>query len=92
MPLSLQAKLLRVIQDESFERIGGTKSIKVDIRIIAVTTEYKGTGKYYRKIGNSCWGKWNYFKWSSFLHKTGRWYFNLNSLKKAIKEALKACN
>jgi len=54
LPLSLQAKLLRVIQDESFERIGGTKSIKVDIRIIAVTTEYKGTGKYYRKIGNSC--------------------------------------
>ena len=67
MPLSLQAKLLRVIQDESFERIGGTKSIKVDIRIIAVTTECKGTGKYYRKIGNSCWGKWNYSKWSSFF-------------------------
>jgi len=34
-----------LIQDESFERIEGTKSIKVDIRIIAVTTEYKGTGK-----------------------------------------------
>ena len=27
-----------------------------------------------------------------FLYKTERWYFNLNSLKKAIKEALKACN
>ncbi len=43
-----------LIQDESFKRIGGTKSIKVDIRIIAVITECKGTGKYHRKIGNSC--------------------------------------
>jgi len=39
LPLSLQAKLLRVIQDKTFERIGGTKSIKVDIRIIAATNK-----------------------------------------------------
>lgn len=34
---SLQAKLLRVLQEQVFERLGGTKSIKVDVRIIAAT-------------------------------------------------------
>lgn len=33
----LQAKLLRVLQDYEFERVGGTKFIKVDIRVIAAT-------------------------------------------------------
>jgi len=32
-----QAKLLRVLQEEEFERVGGTKTIKVDVRIIATT-------------------------------------------------------
>lgn len=39
MPLHLQVKILRVIQDRSFERIGGTKSIQVDVRIIAATNK-----------------------------------------------------
>jgi Nif-specific regulatory protein len=37
LPLLLQAKLLRVIQESQFERIGGTKTITVDVRIIAAT-------------------------------------------------------
>ncbi|MFH7321336.1 nif-specific transcriptional activator NifA [Desulfurivibrio sp. D14AmB] len=37
MPLSLQAKLLRVLQERMFERLGGTRTIKVDVRIIAAT-------------------------------------------------------
>lgn len=37
MPLVLQAKLLRAIQDKEFMRVGGTKSIKVTVRIIAAT-------------------------------------------------------
>lgn len=37
MPLLLQAKLLRVIQESQFERIGGTRTITVDVRIIAAT-------------------------------------------------------
>ncbi len=39
MPLSLQVKLLRVLQEQNFERIGGVKSIQVDVRIIAATNQ-----------------------------------------------------
>jgi transcriptional regulator with GAF, ATPase, and Fis domain len=37
LPLELQAKLLRVIQDHAFERLGSSHTIKVDVRIIATT-------------------------------------------------------
>jgi formate hydrogenlyase transcriptional activator len=37
MSLELQAKLLRVVQDGQFERLGGPKTIKVNVRIIAAT-------------------------------------------------------
>lgn len=37
MPLAMQSKLLRVIQDGEFERLGNPRTIKVDVRIIAAT-------------------------------------------------------
>ncbi|HEY6186546.1 MAG TPA: sigma 54-interacting transcriptional regulator [Pyrinomonadaceae bacterium] len=37
MPPPLQAKLLRVLQEREFERVGGTRTIKVDIRLVAAT-------------------------------------------------------
>ena len=37
LPLSLQAKLLRVLQEKSFERVGGTATLTVDVRIISAT-------------------------------------------------------
>jgi transcriptional regulator with GAF, ATPase, and Fis domain len=37
MRLDLQAKLLRVLQEQEFERVGGSSPIKVDVRIIATT-------------------------------------------------------
>lgn len=37
MRLDLQAKLLRVLQEQEFERVGGTSTIRVDVRIIATT-------------------------------------------------------
>lgn len=37
LPQSMQAKLLRVIEEGEFERIGGTETTKVDVRIIAAT-------------------------------------------------------
>lgn len=39
LPLSTQAKLLRVIQDRTFERVGGTETLKVDVRIIGATNK-----------------------------------------------------
>lgn len=37
MRLDLQSKLLRVLQEQEFERVGGTQPVKVDVRIIATT-------------------------------------------------------
>jgi len=39
MPLTLQAKLLRVLQQREFDRVGGTRPIKVDIRVLAATNQ-----------------------------------------------------
>ena len=37
IPLELQPKLLRVLQEQEFERLGGTKTIKVDVRLASAT-------------------------------------------------------
>jgi PAS domain S-box-containing protein len=42
MPLELQSKLLRVIQDGEFERLGSPRTIKTDVRIIAATNRNLG--------------------------------------------------
>lgn len=39
MSLPMQAKVLRVIQEQSFNRVGGTKSVKVDFRLITATNK-----------------------------------------------------
>ena len=50
VPIDLQAKLLRVLQDGEFERVGGTQTIKVDVRVIAATnrdlSREVGDGKF----------------------------------------------
>ncbi len=50
MPLGMQAKLLRVLQDGRFERVGGTDSIQTDCRVIAATNvnlhEAVATGRF----------------------------------------------
>ena len=40
MPMALQMKMLRVLQEREFERIGDTRTIKVDVRIVAATNAY----------------------------------------------------
>jgi len=50
MPLELQAKLLRVLQDREFQRLGSSEGIKVDVRVIAATNvnllERVGQGRF----------------------------------------------
>jgi transcriptional regulator with PAS, ATPase and Fis domain len=46
-PFDLQVKLLRVLQEREFERIGGTRSIKVDVRVLAAT--HRNLGEEVRK-------------------------------------------
>jgi two-component system, NtrC family, response regulator PilR len=50
MPTSLQAKLLRVLENGTFRRIGGTTDIKVDVRVVSATNkdlnEEIGTGRF----------------------------------------------
>jgi len=40
MPQPMQVKLLRVLQERTFERVGGAKSIKADVRIVAATHQH----------------------------------------------------
>jgi two-component system, NtrC family, response regulator AtoC len=39
IPLMLQAKLLRVLEDQTFRRLGGLKDIKLDLRVVAATNK-----------------------------------------------------
>ena len=39
VPGSIQVKLLRVLQDREFERLGGTRTLKVDVRVVAATNQ-----------------------------------------------------
>src|SRR5205823_12622717 len=37
MPLALQAKILRLLQEQAFERVGGNETVRTDVRVIAAT-------------------------------------------------------
>jgi DNA-binding NtrC family response regulator len=39
LPLATQAKLLRVLEERNFERVGGTQSVEIDVRILAATNK-----------------------------------------------------
>jgi transcriptional regulator with PAS, ATPase and Fis domain len=65
LPLSVQAKLLRVIQDRELERVGGTRTLNLDFRVIAATNrDLKAM---------LSWGKFRqdlYYRLNIFLLKT----------------------
>jgi Nif-specific regulatory protein len=57
MSLSVQAKVLRVLQEKEFERVGGQKSIKLDIRIISATNM-----DLQKKVGDGTFRRDLYFR------------------------------
>jgi two-component system nitrogen regulation response regulator GlnG len=59
MPLALQAKILRLLQEQAFERVGGNETVRTDVRLIAAThrdlTAWSAEGKFrpdlYYRLG-----------------------------------------
>jgi two-component system nitrogen regulation response regulator GlnG len=54
MPLATQAKILRLLQDQSFERVGGNETVRTDVRLIAATNrdlkEWSAAGKFRQDL------------------------------------------
>ena len=61
MPLLLQAKLLRVIQERTFERVGGSREIRADVRIIAATHRDLATEVQERRFREDLYYRLNVF-------------------------------
>jgi len=61
LPLELQGKLLRVLQDGEFERLGGTQTIKVDTRIIAATNRNLEEEVHQGRFREDLWYRLNVF-------------------------------
>jgi formate hydrogenlyase transcriptional activator len=61
LPLELQSKLLRVIQDGQFERVGGTTTLKVDVRLIAATNRHLDEDVKAGRFRQDLWYRLNVF-------------------------------
>jgi chemotaxis protein methyltransferase CheR len=61
LPLDLQPKLLRVLQDGEFERLGSSHTIKVDVRVIAATNRYLEQEVREGRFREDLWYRLNIF-------------------------------
>jgi transcriptional regulator with GAF, ATPase, and Fis domain len=61
LPLQAQTRLLRVLQNMEFERVGGTKTIKLDVRIIAATNKNLKEMVDNRQFREDLWFRLNVF-------------------------------
>lgn len=61
LPLAAQVRLLRVVQDGVFERVGGTRALQVDVRIVAATHRDLGEMVRARQFREDLWYRINVF-------------------------------
>jgi formate hydrogenlyase transcriptional activator len=61
LPPELQAKLLRVLQDGEFERVGGTRTLKVDVRVVAATNQHLYQAAAYNGFRSDLYYRLNVF-------------------------------
>src|SRR4030095_16080245 len=61
LSLEMQTKLLRVLQEGEFERVGGTKTIKVDVRVISATNKNLKVGAEQGTFREDLWYRLNVF-------------------------------
>ncbi len=61
MPLALQSKLLRVLQERVFERVGGSKEVKADVRVIAATNRDLNTEIVQKRFREDLFYRLNVF-------------------------------
>jgi Nif-specific regulatory protein len=81
--LDVQANLLRVLQEKEFERVGGTQTIKVDVRIIAATSKnYAGeNNKDIRRLSTPAIDMLMQYHWPG----------NVRELENSIERAVLLC-
>jgi formate hydrogenlyase transcriptional activator len=71
LPIELQSKLLRVLQEGEFERLGSSKTIKVDVRVIAATSRNLQQAVQEGKFREDLFHRWSGISWTFFVNEWG---------------------